>query len=324
MHKHLLWVVSVAALAAAACGGGGSSSVKAEDYPSKLAEAECKNLVACGNSPDSATCAESVVLEGNQVETVLADIASGKIMYDASEAGKCLDEYNTSCTFDGFMNGSDSACNHVFSGTVAQGGACFESLECAGGASCTQTDSSCDASTTCCPGTCGAPAPTAVALGGVCQGSSDCAGKAYCKFPDSGMGDSICTALIQTEGTACGDIDACADPMYCDLDFSTFMGVCTTAAASGAMCNKDELLPCTDARDYCDPTSMKCTRKVAVGGACPTDVDCVGFATCVNAVCVAKPSVGDTCVDGQDPACLGTLSCVGGTCTAPAPGTACM
>jgi hypothetical protein len=126
------------------------------------------------------------------------------------------------------------------------------------------------------------------------------------------------------EGAACGDLDACADPMYCDLDFQTFMGVCTKGAASNATCSNDHLLPCADGRDYCDATTMKCTRAADVGAACPMGVDCVGYAACVNGTCVAKPGLGGTCVTDMDPSCLGTLDCTNGKCTAPAAGTACM
>ena len=321
MHKHLLSFVGIVAMAA--CGGGGG--VSAEDYPDALADARCKNLVACEGQPDSSTCADSLVFAGNDLETILADIASGKVKYDESQAKKCLDEVKAAgCSFDGFQNGTDSACNHVFTGTVAMGGACFTDVECAGGASCAQTDQNCDPSTACCAGTCGAPEPAPVAIGGACSDSSGCQGAAFCKAPASGSGMGTCTALLTTEGAPCEDLDACVDPMYCDLDFQTFMGVCTKAAASGATCDNSTLLPCADGRDYCDATTMKCVRAADVGAACPDGVDCVGYAACVNGTCVAKPGLGGTCVVDQDPSCLGTLECTGGKCTVPATGTACM
>jgi hypothetical protein len=318
MFKHHLCVLALLA----ACGGGGGG-IAINDLPDALADAQCEQGVRCGTFPDLATCNAAEIFEGNDVETTLGAVAAGTIKYDEKNAAKCLDELaSNDCTFPGFHDGDNSPCNNLFVGTVATGGACFISDECADQADCTPTDPNCDSETTCCPGTCGTGV-TIAQEGGVCNDTATCGPNLYCK--PGAAADGVCTALITNAGAACDDLTACADPMYCDFDFATGMfKTCALAADSGATCDPNVLIACGDQRDYCDPTSLKCTARAAAGAACADGgVECQGFATCTNNLCVPDPGLNAPCVvDG--PSCLGTLSCVSGTCQAPTPGTSCI
>ena len=294
----------------------GKDSIGFDDFPGGLEGAQCGFQVDCDLQPDNATCQASIDIDDGEVGSLDAAIADGTVIYDAEAAQACVDAIRgQGCSFPGFQDRPDP-CDDVFTGTVATGGACIIDVECANGGSCAPTDVNCDPDVSCCAGTCQGMDTPLVAIGGVCEGG-DCVANAFCKFP-AGANSGTCTAAITTAGTACDELDACANPMVCDLDFATGMGgTCVTPAGSNQACDPGGLIACGDLRDYCDPASMKCTRRVDVGGACPTGVRCVGFATCVNAVCLADPKLGEACVVDGAQDCLGSLSCINGTCQLP-------
>ena len=119
---------------------------------------------------------------------IKADIASGKTKYDAAKAGACLEWFERStapraCTQSGRaavgLEGED-ACARVLVGTVAPGGACIASDECADGGLCQPTEPAC--AQQCCPGTCLAPAAP-IPVGGDCstlQPNQSCATGSFC------------------------------------------------------------------------------------------------------------------------------------------------
>lgn len=315
MFKHLLWV----GMFLAACGGGGG--VGPDDLEDEFIDANCDFLVKCEGSPDKATCDASLFLDGNEFASILAAVDRGTITYDEDAAQACVDAIRgQGCEFDGFH--SADPCEDVFQGTVQPGGACFVDLECAGTGVCNQTDPSCDPDVACCPGTC-AMGPTESAAGGPCGDELHfCALGTYCKASATG-GNGTCTAVVTMEGAACDEIDGCANPMYCNLDFMTGTGTCKAAPGSGETCSREDLLPCADNRDYCDPATMKCVRSAAVGAACGNGISCVDYASCINSVCVADLEAGAACTVDTGAECHGSLDCIGGVCTAPPPGMAC-
>lgn len=305
--------------AAAACGG---DSISVDDFESKLVNAICTNRVGCKSMPDLATCKAATLVKDKEFATTLAKAKAGTIKFDGDKAADCIDSIASgSCSFDGFYPTATNACDAVFTGTVATNGACVVSEECAGESSCEPTDQACNSDTTCCPGTCMA-IPAKVAVGGDCT-NADCVDTAYCSSDTN-----KCTAPSTTAGSACSDIDACANPMYCDIFAAA--PTCVAPAAGGASCTPDALLPCSDFREYCDATTMKCTPVVAVGQACEgaNGAECVGYADCTNMTCVARPAAGGSCLyDTQSMRdnCLGDTSCTANAtpCTLPTAGTAC-
>ena len=300
-------------VALAACGGVGIN-----DFESKLVDAYCKNAVTCKMMPDVATCKAATSFKTRQFETLIAKSKTKVIKYDDGKGADCIDSVETqTCTFDGFHT-APSPCVDAFAGTVAAGGACAIDNECAGGGTCVPTDMTCDSRTACCPGTCKAAVPD-VAIGGDCA-AANCVSTAYCA-----SATHTCTALITTAGTACKDIDACSDPMYCDILQAS--PTCIAPAAEGATCDPMLLLPCADNRDYCDETTKKCTLRLAIGGACEgaNGALCVGYATCTSMTCAARVTAGGACtLDMQGFSnCLGDLDCKTNACTLPPAEAAC-
>jgi hypothetical protein len=302
-HWLIVFVVS-------ACGGG----VGLDDFETKLVDAVCKNAVECKDAPDLASCKASLQIKNKTLETLIAKSKSGVIKYDSDQASVCIDSIATAgCTFEGF-HVAESPCNTVFTGTIATAGACVTDLECAGDAYCNQTDTNCDPSTACCAGTCMA-IPAEAQIGGDCT-TARCVDTAFC---DSST--NRCSALVATAGAACTEIDACANPMICDVFAAS--PTCVTPAATGATCDPMTLLGCGDFRDYCDAISLKCTARLLPGGACggTNDASCVGYADCTNMVCVALSTAGGTCTADGD--CLGDLECPTASCVLPPAQTAC-
>lgn len=310
----------------AACGGSNSSSDKPgddappmmlppEQYTDAVEAAECEAMVRCEEVEDAATCDVANVRVNQDQQTLLAAIADGTVSYDAEAAARCVDFIAMQmCTFPGFH--VDSPCDDVFTGTVPPGGACFIDTQCAAGGTCNQDNPNCDTTTSCCVGTC-AGSFSESPIGGPCGDNMH-----YCSI-DSYCGGTTCAALVATEGAACTDVEACANPMICNVNFMTGMGTCKTPAATGAACVRSDLRPCSDSRDYCDAQMLKCVHGVAPGGSC-ANAQCVDWAKCIGNMCVADRKLGETCSTAANaPNCAGTLKCTMGTCQAPPAGMTC-
>lgn len=314
--------VLVLACFMAACGGD-DDSVSIDTLFDDIADAQCSFDVRCGLMPDAATCAESNVFEGNDLETLVARVKDKTVGFDSGAAADCVAFLRDEpCTFTGFN--VHNPCGDIFTGSVAKGGACNVDFECSGLAACDLTDTNCDPSTACCAGTCGDD-PVLQQAGGPCNDNVNiCDENLFCQVPAAG-GAGTCTALIAA-GQACDDIFSCANPTYCNVDLATGMGgTCIEPAGTDETCDPNELIPCGDLTQFCDTAMLKCVDKSDVGGGCDgaNGSECLGFASCTNMACVADPSLGDTCDAANGPDCLGDLSCTGGACVAPAPGTAC-
>ena len=170
--------------------GGGSGGVDLGTGPIPIAQYEtlalaagCNNLVKCGLYPDQATCLSSDQVVPHLYDTLVADVASGKVLYDPAQGRACVDATNTlPCTRTALAatNPALASCDAVFNGTVAAGGACFFDEECAGGGNCQIDYTSCP-SGECCPGSCVGPPPT-VGLGVDCTayGTVTCAAGTTC------------------------------------------------------------------------------------------------------------------------------------------------
>lgn len=315
MLKRSLWILSLVA----GCGGG---SVDLEDLPAELESSQCEAAVRCGGMPDDATCAASVEFDGIDVATTEAAVEAGTIKYDGDEARKCVDQFaSNDCTFPGLHSQDDSPCDRMFTGTIAVGSACNIDLECEGTAFCAAFDPACDPNVACCAGTCTAGI-TIVPLGEACSAQQGlfCEANTFCKV---GADSAVCSALGK-EGDGCDALDGCEDPLYCNLHAGGEPAVCTKPPGKGADCNIDDLIPCGDAREFCDAATAKCVARLDIGQACAPGTRCVGFAACVSGTCVADPKAGETCVDRVEPLCLGTMECANGVCALPPPGASCI
>ena len=308
----------------AACGGssGGNGddtpgdSLTPEELTDALETAECEAGVRCEEYEDRATCDAANILLDQEQQTLLAAIADGTVDYDGEAAKRCAEAIAMGdCSFDGFHG--DDPCDDMFKGTVPPGGACFIDQQCANGGTCNQDDPSCDTDLACCVGKCAGSVSESPLAGPCDDGLHVCSDGAYCKA-------GACAAVVASEGGACEELDACANPMYCNIDFTSGAGQCKTPSASGAACVRSDLRPCSDSRDFCDPNTLKCVRSAAPGASCANGVQCVDYAKCISNQCVADRKLGETCTTGATaPNCAGTLECTGGTCQAPRAGMTC-
>jgi hypothetical protein len=309
-------VALVALVTAAGCGGGsGSGPIPFDALGAKVVPAACKQLVACGDLPDEATCEAWLRIQTSEFETLKTDIASGKVIYDPVAAGKCIGllDMITSCTRTvarPLAEQSTAACNAVFTGTVAPGAACFFSAECANG-TCAKTG----CSAACCAGACVAtPAP--IPVGGDCSAplpNQSCASGSICSI-DAVTGVGTCVVPPSAVGAACTNDVGCDPTLYCNADPVTGSGTCQRGAATGATCNPAlGSLSCDDLRDTCDITTGRCTPPTPVGMACdPTSPSgCVGYASCDSATstCLAKLRLGQACSTTTGLSCLAGLTC---------------
>jgi hypothetical protein len=290
-----------------ACGGG-SSSVSVDQYSTKLANAICAYQATCGFLSDAASCEASIDIG---LETTLNDVKGGKVKYDGSAAAACIEDYGKlSCddTKSTAANKLTADCANVFSGTVANAGACFVGSECTSGV-CSGADPT---TSPCTAGTCMA-APAAVADGGDCSApGSTCQGSDICTY-DYGTQGYECQKTGIASGQGCVGPNQCADGSGCIITASTagLSGTCGSLLADGATCDATKFLACPGS-DYCDSTTTKCTKLVAPGGTCdPNQFNCVSFSTCdATNKCVTPLPAGSTC----DPAnnsydCAGLMVC---------------
>jgi len=102
---------------------------------------------------------------------------------------------------------------------------------------------------------------------------------------------------------------------------------CTViSTAPGAACVPGANFGCRRDDETCNATTSLCTKRAALGAACATDGDCVGYGYCDTAAgtCTARPGLGQPCDNTTHVWCLGSLTCANGTCVEPTPGVACM
>ena len=288
-------------------GGGGGAPIAMGDYVPALIDKDCTRSVACGQTPDKATCiAASSIDLGN----LFAAVSAGKTRYDGTAAATCIaaGRASTACTMTAQASvPSDPACAQIFNGTLAEGAACSQGDECLSG-SCNIT--SCSGTPPCCMGTCDPAAGAPVPIGGDCSApGASCVADAFCRITTG-----LCVQVIAA-GLPCDPTmgDFCAPGLNCVPDASLTQQVCTRPPAEGEACTASS--PCDALGDFCDPTTMKCAPKIAVGRACASGVGCVDYARCDSAsgTCVARGKAGQSCAVNDPMSCLGSLRCTAAT-----------
>ena len=287
-----------------ACDGGGGD-IAIEDLGSEFADEFCESQTACGRFPDVASCKAAMNFS---LEQLVADVEAGLVDYDGGKARECVDSFSANdCNLFGQMEEND-ACDATFTGSVALGGACFNSEVCAG-------DTSCDGeqSDTCTPGVCVAREPD-VGEGQSCSESS-CADELICN-------DSMICETRPALGESCASLFGCANGALCKLGEDSSPGTCVELPTTGNTCDPElggEYLggrfSCLLVSDYCDASDNTCKAKLPAGSDCSAaSYGCVNYAQCIEGSCVASPGAGESCVVDGQPECLGTLNCTGGTC----------
>ena len=285
----------------AGCGGGSGSAIPIDQLAAEVRAANCRAAAACGDAPSQATCEAALFLTRDSViNGTIAAVKRGTVVYDGDLARQCLDGLGENCVA---ALGAPPSCAEAFRGKVAPGGACQVSLECVSG----QCDAPCAGG--CCAGVCAA-GPAKVSLGGACAaGSESCVAGAYCK-------SGTCVANLAV-GATCDDGEICRQPARCSATPGG-TGVCAAGAERGGACGFLVNFPCLSREDYCDPTMLVCLQSRPVGAAC-VDMECVGFAHCVNGMCTAYPTLGQACDPVNGLRCFGDLDCDGTVCATVTP-----
>jgi hypothetical protein len=297
--------LALAVLGVPLAGCGGGSAIPIDDLATSVRAANCRAAAACGDAPSQATCEASISLTRDpDLNAVVAAVRRGTVVYDGDAARQCVDGLGQGCVA---ALGAPPSCAEAFHGTVAPGGACQVSYEC--------ISSVCDAPCVsgCCVGVCAA-GTAKVSAGGACaSGGGSCVDGAFCKG-----GQCVADLAI---GATCAPDDVCQQPALCSATTGG-TGVCTAGADRAGACAFIRNYPCLSREDYCDPTTLVCLQSKPVGAAC-SGSECVAFASCLNGICTAHPTLGQACDAIGGLSCLGDVACVGGVCVAAAPQDPC-
>jgi len=354
MHSRLLIGVWAVSASLAACSGspsssnggstGGTSSVLVpstgpiamNDMPHEMAIMLC-NLVARCN-PNSALstpayaqqCVSLVEKEfaDQSIPGLQAAIAAGTATYDGAKLRTCLDVYpGLACDYAN-VDVLDATCANIWGGTVAVGGACNSSLECA---SSTAT-SLCKSSASTCPGVCTAR----VGVGQPCPSTDDCLETLKCDTTDH-----LCKVPLKTgdacgdsnpNGGVCGGITRCVEVSSGQYRCGSLFGA--SSGQEGDVCDNSHGcvagLVCTTTSELADGGTShvsRCNKVASSGGACqygssnpcPDSQFCpiapadAGTAT---SQCTARIEPDQPCTGKYLYECTGDARCYNGKCLA--------
>jgi hypothetical protein len=231
-------VVLTAVAMAPGCGGGGSSGppLPLDQFIAQFLVLRCHKVLSCCSSSEIAAIDPMIVDEAS-CETRLAptpqsDLAlapalvdAGLVTYDGDVAQKCLDALAalTCETWAGPFNiPTPPQCNGLIEGTVAAGGSCGVSLECASDY-CTNASNGGLA--------CAAP----VALGVSCELAPCVSGLSCVSSPQSGAPRTC--GHPSPDGSACVH-DADCTSNFCNTDVSTGLSTCAPPGTCDAVLNR--------------------------------------------------------------------------------------
>jgi hypothetical protein len=281
---------------------GDGTPVGQEALASTLAKGLCLGLATCcqsiGQAVDVASCEAQIQTQFEFPAT------SATIKYDPTLGGQCAADLRSSMA-SCYSLDDMPACEAMFAGTVAPGGACSSSRECAqpasGYASC--TPSAAGATSVCSANSSNQHG----ALGQTCSGTCTSGG-------DGSVGCSGVTIPSGGDGPPAGSASCYTnDGLYCVSATWT----CQPLVALGGHCT--EYSACVDDAQ-CDTAAAQCVPKAAIGEPCSFSTDCSPGAYCgANRSCQPKKSDGQTCSSGSaydecSGYCLSADEASSGTC----------
>jgi hypothetical protein len=337
--------IAICTVALWACGGG----ISLEDYLGQKATSDTNALICeLGIAPEYASVlAEAfqqefpdLLLAPSKRERLKSAVGSGRAKYDGRKAKACLDQspfrspvncWGASASVDlkllrrAIDRPGPSDCTLIFTGTVADRGACDLDAECA--------NQRCMRDT--CPGKCAQTIPP----GGPCRPHDFCPtdGFYFCGVCPAGTrctpgGATLPTCqppgLPRIAGASCFYDDQCQGGLFC------VAGQCSTLLCPGASCNAADDRCGIDL--YCNPTDPlkstlgTCAARLDPGAACAEGafqvtcalpfqfpslavLDCKGNQLCAGGL---RDSLGHLVTRGQCAVPQG----VGGPCVRPATG----
>ncbi|MBK7863722.1 MAG: hypothetical protein IPJ65_34980 [Archangiaceae bacterium] len=294
---------------AGGAGGGMTPPVGQGEFCQKLAEAQCNREVRCG-TVDSANLGLCKAQVNASCSSALGMVDAGVLSYAASNAGKCLSDYEAyPCTRTGIP--AVASCASVLEGAGTSGKPC---------------------------------ASGSVAVGGLIinNGLAGTCAQGYCTA--TGLACGACVAY-QTVGQTCDGqrilsaTQRCdPDTTFCPVDAGSSPRLCQTFKPKDAPCTSAGILNINDAEcaDLCverGDGGFRCGYN-APGEACRNAAACGPDAYCkdlfVNCarilcttvragVCTPRIALGSTCINEErDDGCRDGGTCLEGKCV-PAP-----
>jgi hypothetical protein len=253
-------------------GGGGGGALTIDGFASAYYGALCASLFQCPAAGDNGStaalfenptlCAERAArFAYPSVNDLVGFVRAGSIRFDGAAARTCLDQVTAACvTTDTDLQ---RVCRRAFTGTVAVGGGCWRSEQCAPGNFCDHTATTARA----CPGACRAQ----VGVGAMCNTDRQCLGwsdgTAACT---SGRCATLRTGTPAAEGQRCGDIenaDMTVTRTACAANLGCRSGMCRRIVAAGA--------PCVAAMDVCAAGTFCAQRPGTTGTTCTPGADLI-------------------------------------------------
>ena len=282
----LLAAACALSLFSVGCGGSDTAGPTAiGDLAAQDVAALCDYQARCGAVTSAAACVAIFSADAQYSIAVIAPlVANGTIKYDAAKARACLDLIHVvPCdNSQRAVRVEPDACAQTFTGTIADGGACLNNLQCVS-TSCSQTTCT-DA---CCTGTCRPTRPAPAALGQSCATGS-CATDLYC------TSGGVCAALL-AQGNPCNRDSQCAYGTACTGSPT----VCAPVPAEGGAC----VTLGSGTKGYCGSTGLVCDAtnhcaRLPVAGAPCNSGTCAADLVCdpANLNCAVRPPIGSPCI----------------------------
>lgn len=269
-------------------GGGGQSATACEPVLAALTAkfSECFEASPAWTRAELGGCTPSAV-----------SLPSGRVRYDAARGSACAAAIQAASCDTVVTIQRNADCASALVGTVPNGGACADDIECAAG-SCTA-----DRRNGTCPGQCVAFAPA----GAACDSDEQCGPGNVC----AGTTARACAALTApgAQGQPCANDFSCQPGLFCRFPSTT----CDRRSAASEACDDDVLctagLVCAGGSQ---PAGRTCTPFVAAGAPCTPgtvpglDSVCAFGTVCdaATSTCTAQPAAGEPCTQ-DGPKCLG-------------------
>lgn len=268
-------------------------------------------------------------------EQIVEAVDKGRATYDASRGAACVGALQelagSGCAALSANLETPAACQGVVTGTVASGGACYNSVDCIRG--------TCDTSQAC-PGTCKAYLTANQACGtgvaGACAPSLTCdPATSTCQAPSPAGGPCPCQEGTYCDGSTrtCAALPtrgACAPGMECAPGFRCVSASCQAIQGVGGACAPSATgsTVCTPFGTSCDPGTHRCAAwrtsgsncSISTGGRGSHPATCMPPDVCVLGQCLAPLASGVICSLGEGAPCREGLYCDSlsdpGTCKA--------
>lgn len=293
-HPFALLAAAILPFACSDTTTGGTNTggtVTVDTLTAEYATAACRSLFQCPGTGDTATaqaffenptaCVDRIRAFGAVAfDDLTASIRAGRARLDGPAARQCLDRLATSCQLSDLD--ASQFCPTAIVGTVAVGGGCWRTLECAPGSFCDHGGAS---GPRACPGTCRAQ----LVPGAPCTSSRQCLVPAgHVALCETGACVDATVGAAAVDGAQCGAMATganvvtlipCATGSYC-ANVSANVGVCRRVLTEGT--------PCTRDTDAC-PTGLAC---VASAGTTTTTCRRVPVVNAVGGACDARGQVG--------------------------------